>query len=219
MKTVEGKVVLLGSQGVGKTSLVTMYLTKFFNTHNSPTIGAAYFTCNIKLEDTIIRFQLWDTAGQERFRSMAPMYYRNSNVAFLIFDITNPKTFVNIKTWVLELRRNVQEKMVLILIGNKLDLAALRKVDSDEAKVYADSIGALYYEISALTNEGVDKVFSAAAAGLKQLASGKNDLVTSLKIYDNLEKSEREQPDVPLSEEPFTTSIAHGIEKKPFLCC
>ncbi|XP_011504935.1 PREDICTED: ras-related protein RabJ isoform X2 [Ceratosolen solmsi marchali] len=116
MITVEGKVVLLGSQGVGKTSMINRYVNKSFNNNVNPTIGAAFFTCTINLDNAKVKFQVWDTAGQERFKSMAPMYYRNANAAFLVFDITEYNTFTSVKSWVTELKRNVEGTMVLILV-------------------------------------------------------------------------------------------------------
>ena len=148
---------------------------------------------------------------------MAPMYYRNANAAFLVFDITQHNTFLAIKSWVVELQRNVQESMVLILIGNKLDLAHQRKVDSEECRHYAESIGATYHEISALNDEGVDQVFLAAAVGILKLANGDKDVVTSLKVYDT--NGLNSNPDTPLSEETLNTSIAYGIHEKPYFCC
>lgn len=74
------------------------------------------------------KFQIWDTAGQERFKAMAPMFYRNANAALLIFDITSSSSFESMKGWVQELKRNVDEPMVLCVVGNKIDLADNRKV-------------------------------------------------------------------------------------------
>jgi Ras-related protein Rab-21 len=149
---------------------------------------------------------------------MAPMYYRNANAAFLVFDITEYNTFVSVKSWVTELQRNVDEPMVLILVGNKLDLDNMRKVDSEECRKYAESIGASYYEISVLHNEGVEQVFLAASIGLLKLSSGEKD-VTNLKIYDTNSLGINNS-DVPLSEETLINmNIAHGIKEKPYLCC
>lgn len=72
--------------------------------------------------------KIWDTAGQERFKAMAPMFYRNANAALLVFDISQAKTFESMKMWVLELKRNVEEAMVLCVIGNKTDITEARKV-------------------------------------------------------------------------------------------
>ncbi|XP_075219839.1 RAS oncogene family member RabX1 [Lycorma delicatula] len=185
MRTIEGKVVVLGSQGVGKTSMVVRYIGKMFSHHISPTIGASFFTCKINLEDTRVKLQVWDTAGQERFRSMAPMYYRNANAALLVFDITQYFTFNSIKSWVKELQRNVEEPLILCVVGNKTDLEAQRKVSKEEAMDYANSIGGTYFESSALHDQGVEDVFLSTAMGLVTLS--KDSLVSSLRVYDSVD--------------------------------
>ncbi|XP_076324553.1 uncharacterized protein LOC143232697 isoform X3 [Tachypleus tridentatus] len=101
MDSLEAKVVVLGSQGVGKTSVVVRYIGKAFSRHLSPTIGASFFTCKLTIQGFHVKLQIWDTAGQERFRSMAPMYYRNANAALLVFDITSYESYLNMKTWVM----------------------------------------------------------------------------------------------------------------------
>ncbi|KAK0097428.1 hypothetical protein PV326_001891 [Microctonus aethiopoides] len=223
-KTVEGKLVVLGSQGVGKTSMIARYTGKLFNHHVSPTIGASFFTCKINLEDARIKLQVWDTAGQERFRSMAPMYYRNANAALLVFDITQYNTFTAIKSWVIELRRNIEESLVLVLVGNKCDLFNERKVDSEEGRKYATTIGASYHETSALNDEGIEQVFLVIALGLLRLANGDND-APSLRIQDSpssgISSIDSNYLLAPSSEESLahSSSIAHGIHEKPPACC
>lgn len=124
--------------GVGKTSLVTKYVTKMNSTDISPTIGATFFNCRITLDDIRVNMQVWDTAGQERFRSMAPMYYRGANAALLVFELTNYNSFVDIKTWISELQRTVVDQIVLTLVGNKCDLPE-RAVSKEEVlKVILD---------------------------------------------------------------------------------
>ncbi|XP_036332205.1 ras-related protein RabJ-like, partial [Rhagoletis pomonella] len=146
MRGIEGKVVVLGSRGVGKTRLVTSYIKNTLHKDIGPTIAASFFTCKVMLDDVKIKLQIWDTAGQERFKAVAPMYYRNANAAILVFDLSQHKTFREIKSWIQELHRNVQEPMVLTLVGNKLDLLAHRTVTHDEAYLFASSIGATYFE-------------------------------------------------------------------------
>ncbi|XP_013175639.1 PREDICTED: ras-related protein RABF2b [Papilio xuthus] len=155
MKVIEAKIVVLGSQGVGKTSLVVRYIGKMFSRHISPTIGASFFTCNINLAEARVKLQVWDTAGQERFRSMAPMYYRNANAALLVFDITCRASFAAVKGWVKELQSNAAGPLVLALVGNKADLAAARAVPATDAARYAAALGAPYTETSALHDQWV----------------------------------------------------------------
>lgn len=119
--------------GVGKTSLVTKYVTKTNPKELSPTIGASFFSCRITIEDIRVNMQVWDTAGQEKFRSMAPMYYRGANAAILVFDLNNYSSFVDIKTWITELQRTVVDQIVMTLVGNKADLPE-RSVSKEEVK-------------------------------------------------------------------------------------
>jgi Ras-related protein Rab-21 len=138
---------------VGKTSLVAKYIANIYSKEIGPTIGASFFTCKINLNDTKVKMQLWDTAGQERFKAMAPMYYRNANAALLVFDVTNHNSFEEVKSWILELQRNVQEPMFLLLVGNKIDLDVQRAVSREEAFMYAQSIGAKFLESSVVLDQ------------------------------------------------------------------
>lgn len=103
--------------------------------------------------------QVWDTAGQERFRAMAPMYYRKANAALLVYDISSHESFEDIKSWVKELQQRTDGKIVYCLVGNKCDLVHRRKVSTAEAESFAASVGAKNFEVSALTDRGVDAVF------------------------------------------------------------
>ncbi|XP_048477730.1 ras-related protein RABF2b isoform X2 [Plutella xylostella] len=223
MKVIEAKIVVLGSQGVGKTSMVVRYIGKMFSKHISPTIGASFFTCKINLEDATVKLQVWDTAGQERFRSMAPMYYRNANAALLVFDISSTMSFNSIKSWVKELQSNVTEPMVLALVGNKCDLADSRQVSESDASQYAASIGASYCETSALHDQGIDQVFVSTASALLRLSSSSQ----SLRAYET--DSDALPSGTPTEEDATHTgkvelpawsidSVAHG-EMQRSMCC
>ncbi|KAH8413832.1 hypothetical protein KR222_009009 [Zaprionus bogoriensis] len=187
MRGIEGKVVVLGSRGVGKTRLVIKYIKNALHRSEEPTIAVSFFTCNIILDDVKIKLQIWDTAGQERFRAVAPMYYRNANAAILVFDLTQYKTFAEIKSWIQELHRNVQDPMELTLVGNKMDMLAQRAVSRDEAYLFASSIGANYFETSTETDQGLEQVFLSTARGLVRLADeGKSHSLRSFESSDSL---------------------------------
>ncbi|RUS29142.1 ras family-domain-containing protein [Jimgerdemannia flammicorona] len=98
--TLEAKVVILGSQGVGKTSLVVRYIEKTFSPNCTATIGASFMAKKLSVDNCKVRLQIWDTAGQERFRSMAPMYYRGAHAAILVYDITQEQSFLDMNSWV-----------------------------------------------------------------------------------------------------------------------
>nr|CAD7573657.1 unnamed protein product [Timema californicum] len=229
MRTIEGKIVVLGAQGVGKTSMVVRYIGKMFSHHISPTIGASFFTCKINIEDSRVKLQVWDTAGQERFRSMAPMYYRNANAALLVFDITQYDSLTSVKSWVKELKRNVQEPMVLCLVGNKCDLEVERKVSKDEALQYACSIGATYFESSALHDQGIEEVFLNVALGLIRLSH--DTLCSSLRVYDSSSSFSPSNLSSEISRSRFNLTsdennvyeekadAIHAETERPSLCC
>ncbi|XP_033126551.1 ras-related protein Rab-31-like [Anneissia japonica] len=206
MKLLEAKVVVLGQQGVGKTSIVVRYVGKIFSNAVAPTIGASYFTFKMTVDNYRVKLQLWDTAGQERFRSMAPMYYRKTNAAFLVYDVTSYASFENIKTWVEELKMNVDSDIVMCVLGNKCDLKDARKVPKHEALNYAASIGALFFETSAMTNEGIQEAFLRMSLTLISLCETSPHCGLTIKPYDDRRRSE----DIPA----LPANLRLALEKK-----
>merc|ERR1711988_1738984 len=130
------KLVLLGDSAVGKSCLVVRFVRDEFFEFQEPTIGAAFLTQTVALDDATVKFEIWDTAGQERYRSLAPMYYRGAAAAIVVYDITNRDTFQRAKQWVKELQRQGNPNIVIALAGNKSDLSTKRKVDPEEAESY-----------------------------------------------------------------------------------
>ncbi|KAJ3637137.1 hypothetical protein MTP99_000620 [Tenebrio molitor] len=182
MKTIVGKVVVLGTQAVGKTSIVIRYIKNSFNQHVPPTVGASFLCCKLVIDNIAVKLQIWDTTGQERFKCVAPTFYRNANTALIVFDITSIESFESMQDWVLELKRNVDNPMVLCVVGNKIDLAKNRQVSRDEAIQYARSIGATYHECSAMQDQGVEILFDDVARGLIKLF--RTNVDHNLKVYD-----------------------------------
>lgn len=115
------------------------------------------------------------------------MYYRNANAAILVFDLSQHNTFVDVKSWMQELHRNVQDPMILTLVGNKLDLHASRAVSRDEAYLFASSIGANYFETSAQMDQGLEQVFLSTALGFVRLArEGKSRTLRQFDSCDSI---------------------------------
>lgn len=172
-KVCQFKLVLLGESAVGKSSLVLRFVKGQFHEYQESTIGAAFLTQTVCLEDTTVKFEIWDTAGQERYHSLAPMYYRGAQAAIVVYDITNQDTFARAKTWVKELQRQASPNIVIALAGNKSDLANKRVVEHDDAQGYAEENGLLFMETSAKTAMNVNEIFLAIAKKLP-----KNEQVT-----------------------------------------
>lgn len=123
------KIVLLGDMTVGKTSFVTRYITGNFKFENSSTLGASFFTHQIKINNENHILEIWDTAGQERYRSLAPMYFRNADVALIFFDLSKLNTYFSIDYWKNELNRYGPKDLLQIVVGNKLDLIDKENID------------------------------------------------------------------------------------------
>ncbi|XP_032458652.1 ras-related protein Rab-31 isoform X5 [Phocoena sinus] len=126
----ELKVCLLGDTGVGKSSIVCRFVQDHFDHNISPTIGASFMTKTVPCGNELHKFLIWDTAGQERFHSLAPMYYRGSAAAVIVYDITKQDSFHTLKKWVKELKEHGPENIVMAIAGNKCDLSDIRHWNS-----------------------------------------------------------------------------------------
>ncbi|KAL2159897.1 hypothetical protein VTH06DRAFT_2030 [Thermothelomyces fergusii] len=125
--SLEAKIVVLGAQGVGKTSLVMRYCKgTFVPSQITSTVGASFLTKRVvdTDTDTLVRLQIWDTAGQERFRSISRLYYRGANACILCYSITDAASFAEMGVWLTELRRNLPPDIVLHVVGTKADIVA-----------------------------------------------------------------------------------------------
>ncbi|XP_063905526.1 uncharacterized protein LOC135124409 [Zophobas morio] len=169
MQTISHKVIVLGNQGVGKTSIITRYVQKSYLHNTKPTVGGSLFVHRLVVDNFPIKLQIWDTAGQERYRSVVSMFYRGTNAAIIVFDVTSQQTFERVQEWVAELKTIVESPMVLCVVGNKIDLRENRQVTRDEAYQYARSIGASYHECSAMQDQGVEVIFVSLARALQRL--------------------------------------------------
>ena len=132
------KLVFIGDQSVGKTSIISSFMYDTFDAHYASTIGIDFVSKSVPVDDGTVRLQLWDTAGQERFRSLIPSYIRDSHVAVVVFDITSRETFNSTSKWIADVRAQRGNDVVIVLVGNKTDLTADRQVTSAEIEVCAN---------------------------------------------------------------------------------
>ncbi|KAG5513869.1 hypothetical protein PMAC_000491 [Pneumocystis sp. 'macacae'] len=141
------KLVFLGDQSVGKTSLITRFMYDTFDNTYQATIGIDFLSKTMYLEDRTVRLQLWDTAGQERFRSLIASYIRDSSVAIVVYDITN------------DIKAERGSDVIIAIVGNKTDLNNKRQVTTEEGEKMAKELKTLFMETSAKTGHNVKTLF------------------------------------------------------------
>ena len=163
------KVILIGDSGVGKTSILMKFADKIFSDSYISTIGVDFKTKLVELDNgKIAKLQIWDTAGQERFRTITSSYYRGAHGVILVYDVCNASSFANISQWNQEVEKSGAKNIPLLLVGNKADLTANRKITYEEGKAKADYMGIPFLEISAKTNADISIVFSTIINSIKE---------------------------------------------------
>jgi small GTP-binding protein len=166
------KFIVIGSSGVGKTSLLQRLIDGQFSADGSPTIGVEYLSTVLEIDDQPIKLQIWDTAGQEKFRSIAKSYFRHAVGVILVYDITDRKSFDDLSSWLNDVHQFSDPNASIALIGNKLDRAAERAVTTAEAQLFASSHQLTYLETSALGGDNVNEAFHRAAKAVYEKAEG-----------------------------------------------
>ncbi|MED6266476.1 hypothetical protein CHARACLAT_002539 [Characodon lateralis] len=154
------KVVFLGNSGVGKTSFIQHYCTGHYYSKMSSTVGVDFQMKTLILNSTTITLQLWDTAGQERYCSITEQYYRKADGILALYDMTHPPSFCAVRGWMDSVKDKMCEGTVLMLLGNKLDLADNnnREVTRGEGERLAEHYQALFHECSAKTGDNMDEL-------------------------------------------------------------
>ncbi|KAG2195661.1 ras family-domain-containing protein [Mucor mucedo] len=170
------KLVFLGEQSVGKTSLITRFMYDTFDNTYQATIGIDFLSKTMYLEDKTVRLQLWDTAGQERFRSLIPSYIRDSSVAVIVYDISNRQSFMNTSKWIDDVRAERGDDVIIVLVGNKSDLSDKREVTVEDAEKRSKELNVMFIETSAKAGHNVKSLFRKIAQSLPGIdGNGPND--------------------------------------------
>ncbi|KAK3588240.1 hypothetical protein CHS0354_029564 [Potamilus streckersoni] len=154
------KVLLVGETGVGKTSVLLRFFQDVFTDTFISTIGIDYRIRTIDLNGKIIKLQIWDTAGQEKFRCITPLYYREALGIMLVYDITNEKSFENLKGWIKNVEEHSSWYVKTMILGNKCDMNHRRQVSRVRGEQFAKEHGnRKFMEISAKGNLNVEEAF------------------------------------------------------------
>ena len=157
------KAVLLGESGVGKTCIIARFINNTFENNIMSTTGASYAGKTMAFEEfggQCIKFEIWDTAGQEKYRSLTKIFYKDAAVAILVYDITRKESYEELKNyWYNQLKECSPSNIVIGIAANKCDLYDNEQVSEDEARKFADEIGAVFKLTSANTNKGIEDLF------------------------------------------------------------
>lgn len=161
-ETIELKVILLGDPGVGKTNIINRYLYDKFDQSSKPTLGSSFGEKILKKDGSSYSLKIWDTTGQERYNSITKLFIKGSHIVILVYSIDNLASFDNLKNWYNYVKEELQrEKFILAIVGNKRDLFENEVVSDNEGKEFAKSLGALFYLVSAKSDqEGIKKLFT-----------------------------------------------------------
>lgn len=162
------KLLLIGDSGVGKSCLLLRFSDDSFTPSFITTIGIDFKIRTIDLEGKRIKLQIWDTAGQERFRTITTAYYRGAMGILLVYDVTDEKSFNNIRNWIRNIEQHATESVNKILIGNKCDMVEKKVVDSARGKALADEYGIKFLETSAKNSINVEEAFITLAKDIKK---------------------------------------------------
>eukprot|EP00993_Chasmostoma_nieuportense_P003776 NODE_4479_length_781_cov_36.960245_g4320_i0.p1 GENE.NODE_4479_length_781_cov_36.960245_g4320_i0~~NODE_4479_length_781_cov_36.960245_g4320_i0.p1 ORF type:complete len:221 (+),score=47.82 NODE_4479_length_781_cov_36.960245_g4320_i0:79-741(+) len=168
---VKYKLVFLGDQSVGKTSIITRFMYDTFDNQYQATIGIDFLSKTMYLEDRTVRLQLWDTAGQERYRSLIPSYIRDSSVAIIVYDISSLVSFQNTSQWLEDVRKERGDDVLIMLVGNKTDNADKRQVTVEEGEAKATEYNVMFMETSAKVGFNIKAMFRKVAHQLPGVQS------------------------------------------------
>ncbi|MFX0041463.1 MAG: Rab family GTPase [Candidatus Hodarchaeota archaeon] len=155
------KITLFGPGGVGKTSLLLRYIKDYFSDDLKKTIGSNFLIKDVEIEGKQVRLLLWDIGGQPQFHKLRTIYFKGSNGALGVFDLSSSQSLLKIPGWISSIKKSVKRTIPMILLGNKLDLD--RDVDKAEAEDLSKRLGCEYLETSAKTGENVEQAFESIA--------------------------------------------------------
>jgi len=159
--------LLIGDSGVGKSCLLLRFADDTYTESYISTIGVVFKIRTIELDGKKIKLQIWDTAGQERFRTITSAYYRGAMGIMLVYDITQEKSFENIKNWIRNIEENASTDVEKMLLGNKCELNEKRQVTKERGEQLAIEYGIKFLETSAKNSINVEEAFFTLARDIK----------------------------------------------------
>ncbi|MFX1520083.1 MAG: GTP-binding protein [Promethearchaeota archaeon] len=179
------KVIVVGDGGVGKTALTLRCTTKVFVENYKVTIGVDFRIKRYTMDNIQTSLLIWDTGGQERFTKIRSHYFQGASGALIVYDVTNERSFLNIKKWHREVKTHLED-IPMILIGNKSDLEQLRMISFKDGEKLAKEIGCPFFEASAKAGENVELIFGTLNSLLLERAQRKKARIAESKAKYSL---------------------------------
>ncbi len=173
------KIIIIGEQAVGKSSLIMRYVDSDFDLNMIGTAGVDFRKKQINIEGKDINLMIFDTAGQQRFRAITKNFYRECQGVLLVYDVSDATSFANLKEWLASIKQHADKGVEILLVGNKIDLP--RQVQTDEGKQFSKESNVPLIETSAKTGQGVEKSFETL---IRNIINNNNE---------KLKKSEKEK--------------------------
>lgn len=168
MKNSSYKIVVVGSSGVGKTTMVQRLVDGKYQNESQPTVGVEFKSYQFELENELIKLNIWDTAGQERFRSVSKAYFRNAIGAILVFATNDSDSFDELDEWLNDLHQLAVPNAAILLVGSKSDLEDQRLVTSTTAEEFAQRHNLEYIETSACSGSNISEAFMKLAKTIQE---------------------------------------------------
>ena len=154
------KLILVGSEAVGKTSLMNQYIDKTFTESYLMTMGSDKTLKKINIEGKEVTLEIYDTAGQIDYRAINKIFMKNTDIALIVYDITNRKSFEELTNWIYSVNQSNNNKNVIFgIAANKSDLYEKKVIDKKEGEEFAKNNNALFFETSAKDYDSVENVF------------------------------------------------------------
>ncbi len=153
------KLILVGDESVGKTSIITQFSEKQFTNEYIPTIGSDKIIKEIEIKGEKLKVEIWDTVGQEQYRTVNKIFIKNAQIALIVYDITNKDSFNHLNFWLQEINDNNSKKVICCVLSNKTDLYENQVVESEEGKNFAAEKKMKFFETSAKDYESIENVF------------------------------------------------------------
>jgi len=168
------KFIIIGDAATGKSCILHRFIDDRFKRDSTHTIGVEFGSKIIELGGKTAKLQVWDTAGQERFRSVTRSYYLGAAGAVLVYDISSRESYNHVSSWLADARSLATPDIVIVLVGNKVDMEEKREVTFLEASRFAQENELMFLETSALNGTGVQEVFLKCARSiLTKIEEGK----------------------------------------------